>query len=102
MPLRHPFDGQWADPDAAQPVYGDAHRVHHPPDDVLNPDVEHHLQDDALTGFPQQPELVRHDQDVIDEDAVKDALHRAVVRPRRRDDVVLLGQAVPRVHDPVR
>lgn len=68
---------------------------------MLGADVQHHLQHYAFAGFPQQPELVGHDQDIIDQYASHHALHGAVVRPCRRQDVIFLRQPIARVHDPV-
>lgn len=68
---------------------------------MLGADVQHHLQHHAFAGFPQQPEFVGHDQDIIDQHASQHALHGAIIRPRRRNDVILLRQPVARVHDPV-
>lgn len=102
LALAHTLDGERADPDAPKPLDRNVDRLHHPPHDVLHTDVEHHLDDDAVARFAQEPELVRHDQGVIDEDAPQHALHGAVVRPRWRHHVVFLGQTVARVHDPVR
>jgi len=59
-------------------------------------------EQDAIRGFTHDAKFLRQDQLAVELDALAHLSHRLFTWPPRRQNFVLLGQTVPRVHDPIR
>jgi len=86
---------------AAEPEDVDVGCLHDPPNGVIETFMDHDPNPDPLPGLAEQPDLVGHDVARVDSNAVAQVLERPVRWPGVGQDVVLLGQFVARVHDPV-
>lgn len=87
---------------AAQVEDRDPDRIHHLANHMIETFVQHDLDDDALAGLAHQARLVWNYLTIFDHDAVREAPKLHIGRPAVGDDVVLLGELIPRVHHPVR
>jgi hypothetical protein len=77
-------------------------RVHDVAHQVVRPLVDHHLEDETLGRLPQNPKLLRNHAMPFDHDPVAHPLQHGVGGTSERQDVILLVELVPRVHDAVR
>lgn len=90
-------------PDSRPPqsLHLDPGDLHDPSHQVVDPLVNGDREDNAVRRFAEQAHLFRHDPPPVDDDPVPDPRELRGGRPRVRQDVILLGQPVPRMHDPV-
>jgi hypothetical protein len=100
-PTSSPWTVERADPPAAEPIDLDPDGVHHPADDVEDALVDRDGQVDAAPVLAQDADLARDDDPVVQPDPGPELVQLAGVRHPERPDVVLLLEAVARVHDPV-
>lgn len=99
---RDAFDADRADPHPAERLDHDSGVFHHPANQVINPLVNDDLEDIALAGLAFDPELFRDDPLAFDVDAIPHLLHRDIAWSGQSEDLILLPEAVPGVHDPIR
>jgi hypothetical protein len=95
-------EGNRTDARPPQALNLNAGNIHDPPNEVIDPFVHADCQNRAIGRLPEQPDFLRNDSALLDHDTVADALQLALCRPRAREDVIFLGQLVPRMHDPMR
>ena len=100
-PDRQSGNAERSDAHAGELVDRDAGKIHHAADDVVHPLMERDRQDRSITGFAQEPELVRNDPLAFDFDTTAHSLDHPDVGAFRRVDVVLLFESEAGVHDPV-
>lgn len=93
--------GQRTDADPAQPLDRDPDRLHHPAHEVVHAFVDGDRQDEALARFAENANLFRNDPLAFDHETIAHILQCSFGRPGSRQNVIFLGQAVFRMHDPV-
>ena len=101
MPDPQPGNRERADPRPSQPLDLDSCDLHQPPHEVINPLVNGDRDNDAIGRLAQEPDLLGDDAAPLDHDSVADPLELRGARPGFGQDVILLGQPVAGVHDPV-
>jgi hypothetical protein len=74
---------------------------HHPADDMIDAFVERDREKDPFPRLAKDPELVWHDLFFFDCDTGPHTLHHRLGRTDRGDDLILLVELVPRMHDAV-
>jgi len=92
---------EWTEPYPTKIDDCDADRIHHLANDMVKALMEHDLDDDALAGFAHQARFVRDHLAILDQHPIVKAGKLEIGRPTVGDDVVLLGQVISWMHDPV-
>jgi hypothetical protein len=64
--------------------------------------MDYHFQDKSLGRLPLDAKLLRDHTVPFDHDAVAHPLQYRVGRARKRQDVILLVEFIPRMHDTIR
>ena len=94
-------DAQGTEAHPPEPFDRDADLVHHPADQMVDALMHHDFQDQSLARLALDTDLFRHDPLALDDDSVAEALEGLLGGTGEGEDVVLLVEAVTRVHDPV-
>ncbi len=98
---RHTLDADRADANPAEPVDRDAHVLHQATDNMVEALVDNDLEDVPLPGLAQNSELGRDNLLAIDLETVADTLHCDIRRASAGQNLILLRQLIPGMHDPV-
>lgn len=97
-----PGNPQGPDPDASQTLDGDPGCFHHVANDVIRSFMDHHLQDQTVVGFAENPKLFGDDSVSVNDDTRPNPLQHLIRGSREGQNVILLFHLVPWMHDAVR
>jgi hypothetical protein len=98
----NPGHAERAEAHTAQALDRDADFIHHPAYQVIDPLTNDDFDDEPFSRFAGDANLFRDDPLALDRDPVTKALEGGVGRSHQSEDVILLVEAVARMHDAIR